>query len=62
MVKISNIDSLNINITFLFLKANSNKTYIDHEEQTLFVNCIDIYENLTLKMITAYHYLFNNTN
>jgi GR25 family glycosyltransferase involved in LPS biosynthesis len=52
----------NAKVDYLCLKGNSESIIYNEESKTLFVDVIDIYENLPIKIYKSYEWIYNNTD
>lgn len=52
----------NAKVNYLLLKGNSESIIYNEENKTLFVNVVDVYENLPMKIYKGYEWIYNNTD
>jgi GR25 family glycosyltransferase involved in LPS biosynthesis len=52
----------NAKVNYLILKGNSEKITYSLENKTLFVDVIDVYENLPIKIYKGYEWIYHNTD
>jgi hypothetical protein len=51
----------NAKVNYLLLKGNTESVIYNEENKTLFVDVVDVYENLPIKIYKGYEWIYNNT-
>jgi hypothetical protein len=52
----------NAKVDYLLLKGNTETTNYNKDIKTLFVDVVDVYENLPIKIYKGYEWVYNNTD